>query len=269
MSYTITVAARPAANLLGAMPEDARCLDVGGGRFQIYRPGRSTRGVAFSVEDGRAEARMVSFANEDDWLLGLELLRAFAADGSTIEGEDGTTAKGDPQPFLTAMIRENAAAFVVVKSLVAERGEKHPKIVGPKREVLIGERLLRDVADDPIALMERIRRLQYLEDEGFEVVEPMSLPAGIGVEISLWDPRKAQAFAPTKHVGLSAPSGSLTIPVAEVPALAGSHFHWLDEEQFAIDAAPEDELPELFRRAALVAASPHEKVTRKWWQFWK
>jgi hypothetical protein len=118
--------------------------------------------------------------------------------------------------------------------------------------------------------MERIRRIQYIESEGFAVRRPMGLPASVGVLLSLWTPNEAQAFEVTDNVGLSAPSGSLTVPISELPELAGNRFHWLDEKQFAIDATPEAELSVLYERAAAVAIDPYRKARgKRWWQFWR
>ena len=65
--------------------------------------------------------------------------------------------------------------------------------------------------------------------------------------------------------------GSLTVPISELPELAGNRFHWLDEKQFAIDATPAAELSALYERAAAVAIDPYRKARgkRRWWQFWR
>lgn len=290
MSYTMSStpkACPTAADIMEALgPSAVRCVEFGDQApegdwpervLHLHRLERSARGVEVRFERSRLRVRMVSLANREDWELAFRILEAFAVNPSdSVEGEDGTACSLTEVRacFLDVLLRESAATFLSMKGALSGNPDLLIELRGPVRSVFLGPRCFRELPSDSgqaiAALMERIRRVQYLEAEGFEVRSPMSLPGSVGVRLTLWDPRKAQAFEPTDNVGLRAPSGSLTVPVAQLVALVGERFVWLDEKQFALHATPEAELSELYEWAASMTVDPYVATAdRKWWQFWR
>jgi hypothetical protein len=277
MSYTLSAAAKPApevATVMAALGADVRCIELADlaperwpeGTVHLHRVGRSTRGVELIFRDGRVSTRLVALANRDDWELAYRILETFAASASAeVSGEDGAVASlAEVRPrFHDVLLRETAAGLVAMRQALDRNPGEIIRFHGAVRDVFIGERSLRELPDD-LALMERVRRLQYIETEGFEMRRPIPLLASGGVRLTVWTPDRAQAFEETDNVGLAAPSGSLTVPVSELPALAGERFHWLDERQFAIDAVPSADMPMLYAKAEAVAVK-----AKKWWQFWR
>jgi hypothetical protein len=282
MSYTMSVSLvgpLDAISTVDALGDDVRCReDLVAGEWpdravHVYRVGRSTRGVELLRRGSELGVRMVACANDADWELAFALLERLNA--SPITGEDGTcVALADARSgFAEVVARETAAAISTLHALI-DQGEKI-ELEGVTRTVYFGSRMLSGIGREPGALLERIRRIQYVVDEGFEPVAPEDLAAMMGLpeplELSVWDPDVAQVFAPTSLVALRTPT--LYVPMDALPAVVGPRFAWLDERQFTIAAIPADERPALVERATRAAVDPYAKIrayeTKKWWQFWR
>ncbi|MFO0639811.1 MAG: hypothetical protein U0183_11415 [Polyangiaceae bacterium] len=282
MSYTMSVSLvgpLDAVATVEALGDDVKCReDLVAGEWpdraiHVYRVGRSTRGVELLRHGDELGVRMVACANDADWALAFALLELLNA--SPITGEDGTcVALADVRSgFAEVVARETAAAISTLHALV-DQGEEI-ELEGVTRTVHFGSRMLSDIGREPGALLERIRRIQYIVDEGFEPVAPEDLGAMLGLseplELSMWDPDVAQVFAPTSLVALRTPT--LYVPMDALPAVGGPHFEWLDERQFTIAVIPADERPALVERATREAVDPYAKLraheAKKWWQFWR
>jgi hypothetical protein len=266
VSYTVTlpVVKVPSPDLTALA--DVTTLPRGKGLALLYRHGVSSRGVEVTLDSDGFHARLTSLASDGDWALAFELLAVYAGDPTTeLVGEDGTSGTADA--FTDVIARETAAALAGAEAALAGKPGSELSLRGPIREVHIGPRLLGELAE-PRAddLIERVRRIQYLESERFEVCAPVPLRAPGIPTFTVWTPTKTQAFEPVDALGLSTPDGNLYIPVAALPALLGARFEWLDEKQFAIYAAED---PALIARARAVSIDPYAATRKKWWQFWR
>ena len=214
---------------------------------------------------------MLACANTVDWDLALALFEAVGV--ASIAGEDGTTAAIADARSELGEVRERELAAALAAARVAVAAGQQMELCGVVREVYIGPRMLAELGDDPQVLLERIRRVQYIEAEGFEVVKRSNIGAmmGLGIDLgfSIWNAERAQAFGPTSHLGLAGPTLSLHVPLDALPELVGSRYAHLDEKQFTIDAVPEHEIPELVERAKPFSFDPYKNLGKKWWQFWK
>lgn len=236
----------------------------------IHRHGASTRGIEIECRDAEMSVRMVSCTNEADWELAFATLELLGA--ATVEGEDGTRAAIANVRAAFAEVRSRELAAAASSIIAAVESGAALQLSGAVRDVYFGPRTAAEIRADPTGLLDRIRRIQYIEDEGFEIVKysNLSMMMALTVEFgfSIWSPEKAEAFTPTSWVGMKGPT-SLHIKLAALPDLCGSRFEWLDEKQFTIAATPEPELPALFERAKRVAFNPYRKLGKKWWQFWR
>lgn len=248
------------------------------GVVHYYRAGHSARGVELTLEPDLARVQMLCLSNPEDWELGFRLLRALAADpAAQVEGQDGTVSSLSDmrERFLEVLHRRNARDFESIRKQVLDH--PHPDALasmnGPIREVFIGRRCFAELSTETTeavpALIERIRRIQYIESEGFDVPQPKELAAVPGVMATPWEMGKAQAFVATDYVALEQPWRRITVcvPVREMPSLAGSRFQWLDERQFILQPIPESERAALHEQAASKVAIHHRR--KRWWQFWK
>jgi hypothetical protein len=263
VSYTLTL-----TNAKTARPTLANVIvqERGEALLLVYRPGVSSRGVEVSFEDDDVHTRLTALAAPGDWALAFEYLAACAGEAApVVTGEDGTSGTSDA--FADVIARETAGALAGAESALANNPGSEISLRGPVREVHVGARLLGELVEPRVmGLIERVRRLQYLESEGYELCAPISLRAPGVPTFTVWSPDRAQAFEPVEALGLSAPGGNLYIPVAALPGLLGDRFQWLDEKQFAI-AAGDD--PGLVERARPLSIDPYKAVKKKWWQFWR
>lgn len=272
MSYTMSVAVSRLSNAMAILA--ALGPDVRGGEslargdwpevVHLHRARHSTRGITIERKDTVLLIKMVACANRADWDLAFSLLEALGA--TPVEGEDGKAAAliDLRTEFADVMARELGASISALHAAIEQRSE--PELSGAVRKVYFGPRMLREIGQDPEAMLEQIRRIQYIEDEGFEFVEYSSLSAmmRLSVELgfSLWNPRRAQAFGATTHLALSSDK-KLHIPLNALPKIAGLRFAWLDERQFTIAATPEAEISQLIRRAEPFAFNPYSKQSKK------
>jgi hypothetical protein len=249
-------------------------LPSGTGRYS--REGRSTRGVMLTSKPGIARVRMFPLSSLEDWELGFQLLRALAADPAVrVEGEDGTvsTLSDMRERFLEVLHRETANDFREIQKQLREHPETVVVLDGAVREVFIGPRQLAELSTGTTggvtAVVERIRRIQHIEREGFEVVRPVKLAVEPGRLFSRWTLDKAQAFEATDYVVLEQPwrNSIVCVPVPGLPELVGSRFQWLDEKQFTLQPIPESERADLHERAMARVTVYHPR--KRWWQFWR
>jgi hypothetical protein len=230
----------------------------------LYRARQSTRGIAIERKGTALLVKMVTCTNRVDWDLAFTLLETLGA--TPIEGEDGTTAAlvEIRAAFAEVMARELSASVATLHATVKQR--KELQLTGAVREVYFGPRMLREIGEDPEAMLERIRRIQYIEDEGFQFVKYASLTAMMRLTVelgfSLWDPRRAQAFGATTHLCLSSDK-KLHVPLKALPEIVGKRFAWLDEKQFTIAATPDGEIAQLIKRAEPFAFNPYAKLNEK------
>jgi len=292
MSYSMTVEVSelpPVQSVFDALgPRAIRCAEAPDGLgaswprgiLHFHAPGESTRGVELIIDDHEVRARMVSLANPADWQLAFDLLGAFAPrSDARVLGEDGTAATVERlrSDFVEVIERELGVGLFTVLDMTARDDIDQMTLNGSVRSVYIGARVAAELASTPAAqalarLLEMIRRIQYIEREGYELVESADLGDLLGMpvklQLSIWDPTRAQAFEPTRLLGLTTPGGNLYVPIDALPALLGARFAWLDEHQFTIAPTPDPELAALHARARKVAV----ELTggrRKWWQIWK
>lgn len=230
----------------------------------LYRVSQSTRGIAIERKGKTLSIKMVACSNRADWDLAFTLFAMLGA--KRIEGEDGTAAAvvDARAEFAEVMARELNASIATLHEVVKQR--KELQLTGAVREVYFGPRMLREIGEDPEAMLERIRRIQYIEDEGFQFVTYSSLTAMMHLTVdlgfSLWHPRRSEAFGATTHLALSAEK-TLHVPLKALPEVAQTRFSWLDEKQFTIAETPEGELPQLIKRAERFAFNPYAKLNRK------
>jgi hypothetical protein len=294
MSYSMTVEVKqlpPVEAVLAALgPRAIQCAEAPDGLsrwprgiIHLHELGESTRGVELIIEDSEVRARMVSLANPADWQLAFDLLAAFAPRrDARILGEDGTAATVDAlrSEFVEVIERELGVGLITVLDMTARDDIEEMTFNGAVRTVYIGSRIANELGgtapDEALRrLLDLIRRIQYIEREGFELVESSDLGSLLGIPVemrlSIWNPTAAQAFAPTRLLGLRTPAGNLYVPVEALPELLGPRFAWLDEQQFTIAPTPEAELPALHARARKVAVELTGGTggKRKWWQVWK
>jgi hypothetical protein len=279
MSYTMTVKVSRPPNAAAVLSELGR--DVRGGEglgrgdwperlVHLHRARHSTRGITIERKGTVLSVRMAACTNWADWDLAFSLFDA--VDATPIEGEDATTvALVDGRAgFAEVMARELWASVSTLHTVIEPRREV--QLTGTVRDVFVGRRMLREIGRDPVAMLERIRRVQYIEDAGFEFVTHSNLSATrwltAGLGFSLWNPKRPQAFGPTTHLALTG-ARTLHVPLAALPEVVGSRFAWLDEKQFTIAATPEAEIAQLVERAERVAFDPYAKLNKKWWQFWR
>ena len=284
MSYsmTVSVSAPPSAaavlRQLGAAVEVREELPAGSwpeGILHLHHVGKSTRGVEVALEDRELSVRMLACANREDWELAFRLLEAIGA--REIAGEDGTSAPLSAlrTRFEQVMVRDMAFSLSSLRVLIEKGNEL--QFQGSVRDVFFGPRMLRDLGSNPLRWLDAIRRVQYVEQEGYEWIEYGDLGAAMGLRVdgvgfSIWDPMRDQAFAPTPYLAIAAPAGNIYLASSSLPELLGARFAWLDEKQFAIAATPDSELAQLFERAAAVTVDPYAELRRqskRWWQFWK
>ncbi len=257
----------------GGWPEDVEAV-------HLYQVGKSTRGIEVGYEDGTFSVRMLACAGPDDWRLAYATMAAAAGPDATITGEDGTTGRCATgwEDFGRVMARELATSIVTIKTMVAQGNAM--EMNGAVRPVYFGPKMLERVGDNPLHLLEAIQVVQYIDAQGFEFVDYQNLASllGLGVDVggfSVWDPTKAQAFAPAPTLGIKCDEAGLYISTDSIAAVAGKRLIWLDEKQFAIAATPAAELPALIARAKEHRVDFHAGVRsmvrgdRKWWQFWK
>jgi hypothetical protein len=285
MSYTLvqSVAATPqATKVLSGALAGVLCRENPDGFGEVpwpraivhlYRPGKSTRGVEVVFDGAELQTRLVSLASPEDWQLAYALHAAFAA-GPDVEvrGEDGTKSRVDglAGAFADVAARETAAGVVAMETSLQQNPGSQIGMSGPVRQMTIGHRVINDLPAEPgkrvFALLDRIRRIQYIESEGYEVKTAVPLKAPGIPTFSVWTPAKKQAFEDVEALGLSSPKGNLYVPVAALPGLLGDKFQWLDEVSFAIDAVDD---PTLVERAAAESIDIWKSANKKWWQFWK
>ena len=280
MSYTMTAAVRAQglpslAGVVATLGPDVRLdheiVHAWPSRpIHLHRDGRSTRGIEVEAGPSALSIRMLACANDADWELAFALFEGVGV--ASIDGEDGTTARIANARRELGEVRERELAAALAAVRVAVESGQDMEMSGVVREVYIGPGMLAEVGTDAQALLERIRRVQYIEAEGFEFVarSNLGLMMGLGVDLgfSIWNPERAQAFGPTSHLGMAA-SVSLHVPLDVLPELLGNRFARLDEKQFTIDAVPEHEIPQLVERAKPFTFNPYKKLEKKWWQFWK
>ncbi len=273
----------------------------------IHQVGKSTRGLEITIEGAEISVRMLSCASPDDWRLAYALLSAMCGPDATIVGEEGTTGRCATawDDFSDVMTRELATGIVTIQTMIAQ-GHRM-EMTGPVRTVYLGPQMLERVGANPLHLLQAIQLVQYVDAQGFEVVEYrdlgdlLGLPVAVG-GFSVWDPTKSQAFAagapevagtrlndfnvwdPTSRatpaqapaLGVQCDEGGLYIATQSIGAVAGQRVMWLDEQQFAVAASPAAELPAIVARAKEHRVDPHAGIRamargsdRKWWQFWK
>jgi hypothetical protein len=272
MSYTMRVTATrspDAAAILAALGPDVR----GGENLakapwppmvHLHRSRQSTRGITIERKGKALSVTMAACANRADWDLAFTLHETLGV--TPIEGEDGKVAAlaNVRAEFADVMPRELGASISMLHAAV-ERG-KELQLIGAVREVYFGPRMLREIGHDPEVMLERIRQIQYIEDEGFEFVKYSNLSVMMGLTtdlgFSLWDPTRAQAFGATSHLALNSDK-KLHVPLDALPEMVGARFAWLDEKQFCIAATPNVEIAELIKRAERFAFNPYAKLNKR------
>lgn len=234
------------------------------GVVHLYRARQSTRGIAIERKGTALLVKMVACTNRADWDLAFTVLEALGA--SPVEGDDGTMAAlvDIRAAFAEIIARELVASIGTLHSVIKQR--KELQLTGAVREVYFGPRMLRELGQDPEAILERIRRIQYIEDEGFEFVTYSSLSAMMHLTVdlgfSLWNPKRSQSFGATTHLALSS-AKTLHVPLKALPEVVPARFSWLDEKQFTIAETPEGEIPQLIERAERFAFNPYAKLNKK------
>ncbi len=246
------------------------------GVSHYYRANLSARGVELTFEPGFARIQILSLSNPEDWELGFRLLCALAADPATqVEGQEGTlgTVADMRERFLEVIRRWIADEFRVIQKQVREHDNVLVSMHGPHREVFFGRRSLQELSTGTTelvtAVIERIRRIQYIETEGYEVVRPVKLAVDPGRSATSWNLDKTQVFEATDYVGLDKPYRRATVyvPVPDMPKLVGSRLEWLDEKQFILHAVPKSEQAAIHARAKAMVVIYHPP--KRWWQFWR
>lgn len=291
MSYSLTLETAPARRTAAVLDAGfggvIRCVEHPDGLpdsewprgvLHFFAEGSSTRGVEVIREDRALRVRLLSLAAPRDWELAYRFLTAFAGDSTQIvTGEDGTSATCADlaQRFAEVMARETAAGVAALEAALASQAGNQVRLPGAVRAVFIGPRLLSELpaggSERVEALLERIRRLQFVELDGYAFTDPVPLRAPGIPSFAVWSLTRPQAFSPVECVGVSTEDGNLYIPVPALPGALGERFCWLDETQFAIAATSAAELPSLLVALRPLAIDPYRGVERKkrWWQFWR
>lgn len=259
-------AENPIANLTGPWPE---------GVLHFYRTGQSTRSVEIAREGSEIQVRILSLSSPVDYDLAFRFVERFGGERIVRHEELGEfPASQATERFRNDWMLRDLAASITAMIEAVRSGEpgKYASVPGAVRPVYIGSRLLDTLSNeegevDPMALIEAVKRIQYIE--GYQEVE--QLPAwgiaGPNSAVAIWDLATPSLFAEVTHVGVALSDTNAYVPVAALPEVAGERFRFLDDAQFVIDAIPEDERAAILDRARTHGVSAGGG--KKWWQFWK
>jgi len=254
------------ASLTGLWPE---------GVLHFYRTGRSTRSVEIVREGEEAQVRILSLSSPVDYELAFQFVERFGGAHTAHHEELGefpaaeTTSRfGDAW-----MMRDLAASITaIVEAVRGGDAQAYALVQGAVRPVHIGSRLLDTLCDEdghvnPMALIEAVKRIQYLE--GYEEIGhlPAWGVAGPNSAVAVWDLATPSLFSEVTHVGVALSNTNAYVPVDALPEVAGQRFRYLDDAQFVIEAILEAERPAVLEKAR--AHGVPAGGGKRWWQFWK
>jgi hypothetical protein len=237
-----------------------------GGVLHLYRHGTSTRPVEVAYENGEVSVRVLALSSPDDFDLAFRLTEVLGGDGEITHEEHGAMPAREARSRLGNewMVRETAAAYQAVLEALRDNPENVAEVMGPVRRASIGRKMLERVGTSPTALLEVLRRLQFMEDTHRACLRLPFTNAGKGTVCTPWSMEVDGFYGAPTHLGLLVGDDYRFITVEVAREAAADAWIPLDEHQFAIDAIPEG------RRAAIRKLVETKGVGPKtWWQFWR
>lgn len=248
----------PLADLTGPWPE--------GGALHFYRHGLATRSVELASEDGTMTVRVLALSSPDEYDLAFRFVEVLGGDREIEHEEHGAMPASEARARLGNewMLREMAASHAAILSSLREHPHYHVEVQGAVRGVAIGPKMLERVGESAIALLDAIRRIQYIEETHPPRHQLPFTNAGKGTICTPWELDEPGFYGAPTHLGLLQGDDYRFVPVAVAREAAGDAWIALDEQQFAIDAIPEA------GRAAIRSLVEQKGVGPKtWWQFWR
>jgi len=237
-----------------------------GGALHLYRHGKSTRPVEVVYENGEMIVRVLALSSADDFDLAFRLTETLGGDGEITHEEHGAMPAREARRRLGHewMVRETAVAYQAVVEVLRDNPENTADVLGPVRTASIGRTMLERVGSSPTALLEMLRRVQFIEDTHRRCMRLPFTNAGTGTVCTPWSMEVDGFYGAPTHLGLLMGDDYRFIPVAMAREAAADAWIPLDEHQFAIDAIPEA------RRGAIRKLVETKGVKPKvWWQFWR
>ena len=275
MSHTVRLiltAPPPYGKLLSALgladldcwePEPPRGAPWPEGTRHYFRTGLSARctEVTYSGQAGELKVRILSLAAAEDVDLAVRFVRAAARTGGAVRVQDeaaGELSVGELEAVLdTTWADSQAESGARALAALIREGRGPIEVQGPIRSLHVGPRLLTELetARPPEnfhrRLLDRLRSLQWIDPARYQPVgifEADTERVGT-IRFAVWS-GQAMLFPAVEYALLDQQQQgrSFLIPAAEVPALAGARWRWLDELQGVIEAFEED-WPALVARA--------------------
>jgi len=241
------------------------------GAWKVYRQGLSTRSLELSYDKGKLEARLLMCSSPDVSELALAVCERWATEsGALVEPEDDDPYPPDARPerfsgdWADREFEHHAGLLAV---MVDRQDPPGPLTMnGPRRQFHIDARLLGELraaggqAGLAYQLLERMRRVQYLDESGLYAARILSVQdkesGAVKYTVSVWGPDQAYLFPRVTYLAVDEGERSLYVPAAAAPAIAGSKHQWLDEQQCLIAATEAAEWPALVARARAHAVKP-------------
>jgi hypothetical protein len=263
------------------------------GPLRVGLHGKSVRGVEAERAGGETRVRLFECSTEDDLRLGLRLTAAFAGETGTVRLDGGETvpASGLRARFDEVWIEDRVAEGPArLRALFEDRaGPPREEIVVPglRCDVHVGRSLLAKLEPDSpgfgAALLERMRRIQWIEDEGYAFLAWYTARPRDGSEPFTFAelPRNAAVLVPVvDRLVVDGPDATLAFDFEDAEAVGGRafaervdehHFLWrvVDDVNWAriVARAKERGIPVPTKRRG---SSPRARASaRRWWRFWE
>jgi hypothetical protein len=248
------------------------------GALHLYLDGESTRSVEVGCDGAGTRTtmtvRILALSSPADYELAFRIVEQLGAAGRVSHEEEGELPADQLRARFSGdwMARDLAAAVQGIVTAAETAGGGIVRIAGPVRSAYLGGVTLgalgRDGSVDPVALLERLRSIQYLGDVAS--ASAMDLP-GVDVRLSVWKPDEATLYFDVSHVGVKAPEGNLYVPATALAEVFGRHLRQLDDWQFVIEASAAEEQEAIIARAASrsVDVWARAEAPRRWWQIWR
>lgn len=273
------VAPRFEAVIEGLHDETLRCVEapleeltgpwLEEGALHVYRHGLSTRSVELSYADGELTVRVLALSSPDEYDLAFRLVELLGGDGEIRHEEHGAMPAREARAKLGNewMLREMAVAHAAILGAIRDNPHHHVEILGAVRGVAIGKKMLERVGDSAIALLEAVRRIQYIDETHQTCLQFPFTNAGKGTICTPWSFELDGYYGAPTHLGVMVGNDYRFLTVEVAREAAGDAWIPLDEIRFAIDAIPEE------RQAAIAALAKAKGVKgmgpKSWWQFWR
>lgn len=221
--------------------------------YRYYHPGKSSRGVAVTYENGAYDIGLNVLASREDYKLGIALAQSIAKlSDSLIEPEEYSHSLKETdfkKQFNKKWIdQELVFAGKYCKTLVSEQGASH--FPGCIRRFYFGQQMIDSASKSKQselkfaeALIEQFRQTQYIDTEKYLDLEAVKVEESNGqvwkyIEI---DPDTAYVIPEVDYVLISVhPQENMRLPIDEFIRRAAGLVKPLDEVQYLCEPVGEN-----------------------------